>query len=476
MQPNAQELTQSLAQNEVQLAAGMGGGGARVIQHVSTAPASDQEQFRQMQRKVLYLAVALASMLAFERFIMYVFNVAEMEAAIHEIKEVVPDDINLRFLPDDGAMVVRGFPKMVFGIIGALIVPACGIFGARQSNPKLMCCFSGCNLLAGCMSILSIIFLTTAVMVVSGVEPVVAEYLETCDPGLCTQPQLSHNETIDCLAAPAAGYAMQFANSPHLSDKCPPLFLRCKVDPAWIRYCSLKRDHFDCAKGSKGKCAWMDLGSEPSCVPADLTAIADKIEHYVEKPGRALMAAPSLLHEHHQQYRMQRSVGEDFAMDGAAKTKGWPISLPENPQTDCEVDNKRVEAYHAVRKLEPRLVPMVIGLMMIRLVLTIPMAILSCLGFIWGKDLHSKLSSGYVHMGAPTYVGQPQSVQPAQQAQPMQSIAGHNAPAPSAVMVQPMVAQSMPVAQASAPAMDQAASPTTAVIVSVQPPADAPAV
>ena len=57
------------------------------------------------------------------------------------------------------------------------------------------------------------------------------------------------------------------------------------------------------------------------------------------------------------------------------------------------------------------------------------------------EDLYNKISSGYAHINAPSYVGQPIFIQPS--GQPI--VPGHGAPAPFAVMMQPMPVQGVPV-------------------------------
>jgi len=44
----------------------------------------------------------------------------------------------------------------------SLLVPACGYFGAKNSDRNLACCFCGCNLLGSACNIFSIIFLAIA--------------------------------------------------------------------------------------------------------------------------------------------------------------------------------------------------------------------------------------------------------------------------------------------------------------------------
>mmetsp|Transcript_10417 Transcript_10417/g.27790 ORF Transcript_10417/g.27790 Transcript_10417/m.27790 type:complete len:475 (-) Transcript_10417:237-1661(-) len=470
-----QDLQQSLSQNEMQLTTGTVGD-ARVIfaraAPVSGVPSganltqSEQDHFRQVQRKVMYVASALGAMVIAQHIIGFAFNMAEMEAAINEIHEVAPKDLNLHWLPRAGSLIMGGVPNMMVGILGALIVPLCGYIGARQSNSKLMCCFSGCNFLGGCMGILSMLCLTGGLLVLSGAEPAVADFLAMCDPTRCTHavPMLDRNQTIDCLAAPAPGYVTKYSGVPHLHARCPPIFLTCAIDPAWTRFCHSRYDAWSCKSSPGSKCIWL----EESCIPNDQSAIAEKLlREHPYKHGRYLMAAPVLRSWQEAAYQQQAAAGPMMMpADGrqrfpsAALSVGHnPLELPEDPQASCNVDEKRLEGFAAIRKLAPRLLPMLTAVVLVKLLLAVPTVILGCIGFCWGKDLYNKLSSGYATINAPTYVGQPLFIQPAPQyGQPI--VPGHSTPAPFAVMLQPMPVQGAPVQWASAP---PAAQPTNVV-------------
>ncbi|CAK0818717.1 unnamed protein product [Prorocentrum cordatum] len=45
----------------------------------------------------------------------------------------------------------------LFGIFFALLVPACGYFGAKRSDETLTCCFCGCNLLSAVFQIIALV-------------------------------------------------------------------------------------------------------------------------------------------------------------------------------------------------------------------------------------------------------------------------------------------------------------------------------
>eukprot|EP00440_Ansanella_granifera_P008650 gb/GFBE01009373.1/.p1 GENE.gb/GFBE01009373.1/~~gb/GFBE01009373.1/.p1 ORF type:complete len:222 (+),score=44.40 gb/GFBE01009373.1/:1-666(+) len=62
----------------------------------------------------------------------------------------------------------------------ALLVPLCGYFGAKKSDPNLTCCFCGCNLLGGCCTLLTIFM---GFVMLGGLKHIV----EVCDPASSTE-------------------------------------------------------------------------------------------------------------------------------------------------------------------------------------------------------------------------------------------------------------------------------------------------
>lgn len=482
MLPQPQDLSQSLAQydNSVQLTTGSQGD-ARVV-FAQVAPGSrlpsgtdtDQEILRQMKRKVAYLAIALASAVVFQQFIVYMFNIAETEAAITEIKEELPKDLDTTWLPNLCGIIVGSFPKMVFSVLLSLSVPLCGYLGVKQSSPTFMRCFCCCNFFGSCMTILSMVVCCMMLMFVNGAEPELLHWFQECDPAMCmTGPAgvpYSRNQTIDCLAAPAPGYTPKYEGVLHLPQMCPPLFLTCKVDPEWQRLCSSHFDQYGCRSVPNDKCVWMEI-REGACVPNDGSAIVNEVvdaaftksdtdfERRLSASTRDFMAQDGSRAYGSSGYG-RSSVYQRPARSpwGTHKAEHNPLELPKDPQAKCEVDNKRVETFEAIKKLIPKLSPMLVAVIMVRLVLAVPVTILGCFGFIWGKDLYDKLNAGYASIAAPAYVGQPMFVQPQQQ-----HIPGHGAPAPYAVMVQPMPVTGVPLPQGQQlQQMQQASAPPTA--------------
>merc|ERR1719220_2471332 len=75
--------------------------------------------------------------------------------------------------------------------------------------------------------------------------------------------------------------------------------------------------------------------------------------------------------------------------------------LPADPTAVCVVSKKDVESFHSAVELVPQLVPKLVAVLTLRLFLAIPVLVLSCLGFQWGRELYDRLSSGYAHVLAP---------------------------------------------------------------------------
>lgn len=111
--------------------------------------------------------------------------------------------------------------------------------------------------------------------------------------------------------------------------------------------------------------------------------------------------------------------------------------LPADPTTSCVLAEKEVESFHGAVELVPELVPKLVAVLMLRLVFAVPVLVLSCLGFQWGRELYDRLSSGYAHVMAPPLSLYDLQVQPGREEMAAAHIPGHGAPAPYAVMVQP---------------------------------------
>lgn len=75
--------------------------------------------------------------------------------------------------------------------------------------------------------------------------------------------------------------------------------------------------------------------------------------------------------------------------------------MPKDPMAECRVNWKTVKAFHAFVELEPVLLPKLIAVVFAKVLVAAIMAILGCLGFVWGKQLYDRLNSGYAHVAAP---------------------------------------------------------------------------
>lgn len=332
----------------------------------SGAP-NHEQQFRFMRRRVLLVSLALAILLVVQPIISYIFDFAQLEAALESFREVAdlqsegPKPTQLLY------MFSSGVPSLAFGILVGLLVPLCGYLGVKHSNQGLMCAFCGCNCLSGCCSIVSILggglFLC---MILAGSTPL-EHFLTRCDPSLCLGNHSTSeaifknvasaavmNRSIDCLAAGLPDYSPRY-DGPKLPEHCP---------------------------------AWVFI----ECPPPDGP------EYQVETWKASRRAAPKF-----------KGM---FKGKGKGKGKGPP--LPEDADgmlaAGCTPNGKVIKAFHAAQELAPSLLPRLMLFIAVKMAFTVPVAILACLGFCWGNDFYGRLNQGYNHMGDQGSMQQMQSV------------------------------------------------------------------
>jgi hypothetical protein len=81
--------------------------------------------------------------------------------------------------------------------------------------------------------------------------------------------------------------------------------------------------------------------------------------------------------------------------------------MPADPLKEC-YPAKSVKRFHQFRKLVPVLLPQIQFIICVRVFLMIPLFILGCLGFCWGKDLFAHLNAGYNPVGTTRANARPQ--------------------------------------------------------------------
>jgi len=408
-------------------------GAARNPPAISGDPAEaalTETQFLKVRRQVFYLAIGLGVLVALEQVVKYVFDFAELESAIQQIKSVSKQHhTHHKYFPDPGSLLINGIPHVLCSIGVGLLVPLCGYLGAKHSNPNLMCCFCSGNMICAGLAGFSMVMYVVILFIVNTAAPQMEAWLQQCDPFICTAParaKFTTNETVDCLIASTEGYHRLYPSVPHLPAHCPgPEFLDCTHAnketlqfARWQNFCTSMLSEGECVQ------AWHDverhpdemcIWSEDACVPSrkDILGIsAGGVE-----PGRPLAST-----------RMDGGVAEP--------------PLPKDPTASCVVSTKDVMSFHGAVELVPRLVPKLVAVLTLRLFLAVPVLVLSCLGFQWGRELYDRLSSGYAHVMVPSLSLSELQAQPGQQA--ATHIPGHGAPAPYAVMVQPAGGSALP--------------------------------
>jgi len=245
---------------------------------------------------------------------------------------------------------------------------------------------------------------------------------------------------IDCLATGEWKEYKPRHAGPHLPFDCPPIFLKCDNQPGhgarplgepgqwgpspvtgpgqWEPTTSvamLPRGAFDDAYAPVPPGGMGDDGAVP----------ASEVPHHVHQGLRRLTFAFGKAHQQGKAMFLQ-SPNPAFRL-------GPP--MPKDPMAECQVVSEAVERFHQIHLLAPTLLPQLQIFLLLRMVLLLPLVVLGCLGFCWGKDLYERVDQGY------NPVAISQHVQPQVMLNPALGISV----APQMSMAQPLMLSAPPV-------------------------------
>jgi len=395
-------------------------------------PETEADAGQRMRWRVVCISAVLAVYLVINTLLQYIFDMAAMTEVLEKVREVS----HMRGGPSAMSFFTNQLPSAFMGITIGLLVPLCGYLGVRHNQKWLMGCFCGCNAFHCCMGIISMVIIMFTALTIQAVTPQVELFLEKCDPMQCRPivengTDLHADRFVDCLAtgewkeySPRLAYVLTdrtrlAPNAPwHFPADCPPIFLTCNTWP----------DYKVDALGQKGI---DDLYREPLTegFPAPVRTLPQRTQRMQrmqprgafndadapvraagmgdygafmssEVPTSTRLASSSQLRGPHQGLRRLRFAFDQVHQKGKAKTfenhkpEFTPPSMPKDPIAECKL-TENVARFHQIRLLAPQLLPQLEIFLLLRMVLLLPLVVLGCLGFCWGKDLFERLNAGY---------------------------------------------------------------------------------
>lgn len=370
-------------------------------------------QLRYVRQKVLCVSIIMGAYVVIHPIVEYTFDVAELVEALNEVRRVVPFGGSM---PSAAAMLMSYVPSILMGAFIGLLVPLCGYLGVKRNNSPLLCLFCGCNALGGCCSILTIVGLGLMMLWLQASSPHVQAFLDTCDPAQCVtgpgmelrgpnpEATVPHDQAVDCLATAAwNNYSPTFPKQFHLPQKCPTSFLKCKPPPEVPHY--LIAEDGSVLATPDGERVPPYAAPAPSVPTRGLFGLDGGERHFARMGGSHFEGRHWEARHNHEappKYGHRdgmRDEEDDFHKEDAFNKGRVPAAM--NPIRDCEPVMKRIATVHHVFELVPVILPKLMVVILVKLALTLPVACLGCLGFCWGKDLHSRMHQGYSHFAYP---------------------------------------------------------------------------
>lgn len=371
---------------------------------------SDTDHDQRMRWRVVCISAILAVFIVGQTCLQYVFDMAAMQDALEKVREVT----HARGGSHATALVLNSLPSVFMSICIGLLVPVCGYLGVKQNQKWLVGCFCGCNAFHCCTGIVSMVMLIVFSVTIKAVTPEVELFLEKCDPMQCqpigdnnTDVVIHKDQVIDCISSGEwKDYKRRF-DGPRFSSECPPLFLICDNQPDY----RLREYGHEGVDGIYEKPAGggMPVRSPPQHVqprgsfddadaPVRAAGMGDYGTFLTSEVPASTRLASSQIRPHQGLRRLRFSFSEKSHKGVPSQAQYRPNfiapPMPKDPIRECRL-TPAVERFHQIRVLAPDLLAELEVFMVIRVVLMVPVVILGCLGFCWGKELWERLNAGY---------------------------------------------------------------------------------
>mmetsp|Transcript_133180 Transcript_133180/g.371251 ORF Transcript_133180/g.371251 Transcript_133180/m.371251 type:complete len:472 (-) Transcript_133180:8-1423(-) len=423
----------------------VGGGAAAPLQPLAPgfAPAAPPpldagREDREARRRVLCISMAIAAYVVLGTILQYAFDIAAFEEAISKIQSVTHMHPRGHSL---ASFIVNTSPQVGWSIAIGMLVPLCGYLGVKQNNEWMLGCFCSCNALHCCCGMLSVVSIVGVLMGISAAAPGVFLMLESCDPLQCVPSghNLTDKYVVDCLATGMwEDYKPRFKHPERFPAECPKIFLMCNHGhgrPQDVMYHPLLVEGDESEAPAAGHTGFEASGVTPGWSP---TTRKLSVARKVLLTGAGPTDAPDRREAMRSMFRRHHPPAAP--------------PMPAHPLKECETA-KTAMAFHEARVLAPELLPKLVLFLVVKVMLMIPVIILGCFGFCWGKEMWTRLGQGYAHLTAATPGPAPAEV-------PLQPITAFAAVPPStdAQLAQPLMLNAPPLP----PTLQQAAgSPQT---------------
>eukprot|EP00929_Paragymnodinium_shiwhaense_P015213 TRINITY_DN123278_c0_g1_i1.p1 TRINITY_DN123278_c0_g1~~TRINITY_DN123278_c0_g1_i1.p1 ORF type:complete len:523 (-),score=58.79 TRINITY_DN123278_c0_g1_i1:342-1910(-) len=346
-----------------------------------TLSKSDQKNVNTevLRRRVFHLALALGAFAAYSQVMKYLVDVAALDTFFRQLEDTLPPSVMLsnhymQSLPGMVALLVSGFLPVLLTVGAALIVPACGIVGAEWNHRPMLWFFSSCNLFNSLASMVGILLGITALIVIHRLERPAVNWLQMCDPIVCSPLMyldMDMRYSVDCIAATLPTYKKRFPAGPHLPAQCLPIGLVCRGEhhEHWMQYCHVRGTY------DMGRC---EFGNGKCRLNCDAEGTCDCVTRWHVEMDKGRLV----------DVRAPEWTGDEF------------LYLPDLTTT-CSIDFNATDTFHALAEVAPTVAPRLYVLLGMRIILLLPVCILSAMGFVLGKQLHDGLASGYASVTAP---------------------------------------------------------------------------
>eukprot|EP00747_Dinoflagellata_sp_TGD_P169484 gnl/TRDRNA2_/TRDRNA2_198546_c0_seq1.p1 gnl/TRDRNA2_/TRDRNA2_198546_c0~~gnl/TRDRNA2_/TRDRNA2_198546_c0_seq1.p1 ORF type:complete len:570 (-),score=80.39 gnl/TRDRNA2_/TRDRNA2_198546_c0_seq1:69-1682(-) len=425
----------------------------------AAVPNDDRDvQLRQIRQRIIYISTLMAVYCVIHPLLSWGLDVATLEDALHKVQEVV--SVHQYRAPDAALLFIGGIPSIGISIMIGLLVPLCGYLGVKQGQPWLLCCFSSCNALCGCCGCLSVLGGLLMIAFVCSARPGIETFLTHCDPVQCAPGGMEYTDQphlIDCFAAGMwDDYKSKFGQHMYPVD-CPKVFMQCGEDiangmraPVPTLSASSRspesidaldellpdrpgagREHYrqplvphqELYNKDSVQPSWQGSSHRQPSWRDSLRRLGigqpswqDGSQGFFDRPSRqrggfnfgglaspnerAKPAAAVPLQVQNRPQEMLRN-----RRSGLPEQHGRAMvpQEPSDPFTECRVANETVTKFHVANVLLPEILPKLVLVMCLKIFLMLPVVVLGCLGFWWGKDLYGR-AQGYAQISYPPQV------------------------------------------------------------------------
>jgi len=245
----------------------------------------------------------------------------------------------------------------------------------------------------------SLVVMSGVLMSLTAALPGITEWLEMCDPVQCSveipesmDPERRRSRVVDCLAAGTwpEDYKKRFAG-PSYPASCPKIVLDCghEMTQGDVIENALRNEdtHITQEDVMAGNLRGENVDD------------SQKLSDFMKKLRGSFQRRLGMVNQEGTS-DSQRDWRPSTRWEDQGITTGL-FPMPPDPIASCKPQEKHIKIFHQARILVPELAPKLIVFIFLKLLLLIPVILLGCLGFCWGKDLFSRFGQGYGRLNGP---------------------------------------------------------------------------